>query len=83
MTSQFLLMSILKKALLKKGQTVIQIESEKSFRERVAIKKRSREHSLLFLFALSHVVTQSEREYNTFSRGCKRNFFRLIGAALC
>jgi len=43
------------------------------------MKTRSREHSLLFLFALSHVVTQSGREYTTFRNGCKRNFFRRIG----
>jgi hypothetical protein len=40
-----------------------------------AKKKRSRDHSLLFLFALSHVVTRLEREYNTFITGCKRNYF--------
>jgi hypothetical protein len=38
-------------------------------------KKRSRDHSLLFLFALSHVVTHLAREYSTLIMGCKRNLF--------
>jgi hypothetical protein len=42
-------------------------------------KKRSRDHSLLFLFAFSHIVTQLAGEYNTFIAGCKRNFCRRIG----